>query len=33
LTNKVNERLMDLASEAQGASLVDEIEDFLKGNS
>ena len=33
LTNKVNEKLVAMASEAQGASLVDEIEDFLKGNS
>ena len=33
LTNKVNETLVAMASEAQGASLVDEIEDFLKGNS
>ena len=33
LTNKVNEKLVALASEAQGASLVNEIEDFLKGNS
>jgi len=33
LTNKVNEKLVIMASEAQGASLVNEIEDFLKGNS
>jgi len=33
LTNKVNEKLVAMASEAQGASLVNEIEDFLKGNS
>jgi hypothetical protein len=33
LTHKVNEKLAEMASEAQGASLVNEIEDFLKGNS
>lgn len=33
LTNKVNEKLVAMASESQGASLVNEIEDFLKGNS
>ena len=33
LTNKVNEKLVAMASEAQGANLVNEIEDFLKGNS
>ncbi len=33
LTNRVNERLMDLASEARGEVLAEEIEDFLKGNS
>jgi hypothetical protein len=33
LTHRVNERLAEMASEAQGANLVNEIEDFLKGNS
>jgi hypothetical protein len=33
LTHKVNDKLAEMASKAQGASLVNEVEDFLKGNS
>jgi hypothetical protein len=33
LTNKVNERLMDMVGEAQGSALADEVEEFLKENS
>jgi hypothetical protein len=33
LTHKVNEQLMEMAGEASGQALADEIEDFLKGNS
>jgi hypothetical protein len=33
LTNRVNDQLADMASKAKGTQLVNEVEEFLKGNS
>jgi hypothetical protein len=33
LTNRVNDKLAEMASEVKGTELVNEVEEFLKGNS